>query len=95
MIAISNQWSVVSKSMSSFALCAMLVALCASADAQQPKKVPQIGFLAGVSPPTISARTGAFRQGLRELGYIEGKNIVIEQRYAAGKIEIIPSCSLT
>src|SRR6266545_3790748 len=59
----------------------------AVAQAQQPKKVPRIGFLAGVSPSTISARTEAFRQGLRELGYVEGKNIIIEWRYAEEKLD--------
>src|SRR5215831_14320291 len=54
-------------------------------EGQQPKKVPWIGFLSGVSPSTNSARVEAFRQGLRELGYSEGKNIVIEERYAEGK----------
>ena len=62
----------------SLALCAMIFALSYSASAQQPKKVPRIGFLSGVSLSTISARVEAFRQGLRELGYVEGKNIVIE-----------------
>ena len=69
------------------ALGALLFALCSSAQAQQPIKVPRIGFLATVSPSTISSRVEAFRQGLRELGYVEGKNIVIEWRYAEGKPE--------
>ena len=68
-------------------LCTMLLALCASAEAQQPTKVHRIGFLATLSPFTISARAEAFRQGLRELGYVEGKNIVIEYRYAEGKLD--------
>jgi len=66
---------------------AMLLALCYPAHAQQPTKVPRIGFLATVSPSTISDRVEAFRQGLRELGYVEGKNIVIDWRYAEGKPE--------
>ena len=70
-----------------FALCTMLFALCFSAEAQQAEKVPRIGFLATVSPSTISDRVEAFRQGLRELGYVEGKNIVIEWRYAEGKLD--------
>ena len=69
------------------ALCALLFAHCVSAEAQQAKKVPLIGFLTTVSPSTISDRVEAFRQGLRELGYVEGKNIVIEWRYAEGKPE--------
>ena len=66
-------------------LCAMLFTLSCSAEAQQSTKVPRIGFLSVSSPSTISARIEAFRQGLRELGYVEGKNIVIEYRYAEGK----------
>ena len=69
------------------ALCAMLFALCFSAQAQQPKKIPRIGYLSNASPSAQSARTEVFRQGLRELGYIEGKNIVIEWRYAEGKLD--------
>jgi putative tryptophan/tyrosine transport system substrate-binding protein len=65
-----------------FTLFAMLFALCPSAEAQQPTKVPRIGYLTGATPDGQSARIEAFRQGLRELGYVEGKNIVIEYRYA-------------
>jgi putative ABC transport system substrate-binding protein len=61
-----------------------------SAEAQQAKKVPRIGFLAGVYPATISARIEALRQGLRERGYVEGKNIGIEWRYAEGKPDRLP-----
>jgi putative ABC transport system substrate-binding protein len=56
-----------------------------SAEAQQPTKVPRIGYLIGASPSAYAARTEAFRQGLRELGYLEGQNIAIEYRYAEGK----------
>src|SRR5262249_34787663 len=56
-------------------------------EAQQPAKIPRIGFLSAISPSSISARMEAFRQGLRELGYVEGKNIVIEWRYAEGKAD--------
>ena len=66
-------------------LCALLPALCPSAEAQQPTKITRIGYLTGPSLSTSSARIEAFRQGLRELGYVEGKNIVIEYRYADGK----------
>jgi putative tryptophan/tyrosine transport system substrate-binding protein len=55
--------------------------------AQQPAKIPRVGFLAGVSASTISARTDAFRQGLRELGYVEGKSIVVDYRYAEGNAD--------
>ena len=68
----------------------MLFALCSSAEAQQPNKVLRIGFLNALSPSTIAARLEAFRQGLRELGYVEGKNIVVEYRWAEGKIERLP-----
>jgi putative ABC transport system substrate-binding protein len=64
---------------------AMLLALCSSADAQQPAKIPRIGYLLANFPTTSPARREAFRQGLRELGYVEGKNIVVEYRYAEGK----------
>ena len=72
-------------------LYALLFALCASAEAQQPTKVPRIGFLIPVSASTLSARVEAFRQGLRELGYVEGKNIVIEWRSAEGKADRLPT----
>ena len=73
-----------------FLVVLILVALCTSVEAQQQKKVPRIGFLSATSPSTISARTDAFRQGLRDLGYVEGKNIVIEWRYAEGKMDRLP-----
>ena len=75
------------KKITVLALCAMLFALCFPAEAQQPKKVPRIGFLSGTS---TNPRREAFRQGLRELGYVEGKNIVIEWRYAEGKFDRLP-----
>jgi putative tryptophan/tyrosine transport system substrate-binding protein len=61
------------------------------AEAQQPKKVPRIGYLIGNFPSAIAERTEAFRQGLRDLGYVEGKDIVIEYRYAEGKLERLPT----
>ena len=65
------------------ALCALLFALCISAEAQQAKKVPRVGYL---SASNYRENNGdAFRQGLRELGYIEGQNIVIEWRFGEGK----------
>ena len=75
----------------SLTLCAMLLALCGSVDAQQAGKVAWIGFLSGSSPSAVSARVVAFRQGLRDLGYVEGKNIVIEARYADGKLDRLPA----
>jgi putative ABC transport system substrate-binding protein len=74
----------------SILLVVVLLAVAVIAEAQQPKNVPRIGFLAIVSPSTISDRVEAFRQGLRELGYVEGKNIVIEWRFAEGKADRLP-----
>ncbi len=62
----------------------------ALSDAQQPAKIPRIGYLGTNFPTTNPARIEAFRQGLRELGYVEGKNIVIEWRYAEGKADRLP-----
>ena len=73
-------------------LCAMLFTFCSAVGAQQPaKKVPRIGYLATGSPSGGSAGgLEAFRQGLRESGYIEGKNIIIESRWAEGKLDRLP-----
>src|SRR5882724_791070 len=73
-----------------FALTALLHALCHPVWAQQPTKIPRIGFLGTASPSTVSARVEAFRQGLRELGYVEGKSILIEHRWAEGKFDRMP-----
>jgi putative tryptophan/tyrosine transport system substrate-binding protein len=72
-------------------LSAMLFALCFRAEAQQPTKIPRIGYLNANFPTTNPVRIEAIRQGLRELGYVEGKNIVIEWRYAEGKSIRLPS----
>ena len=66
-------------------------ALCCPAQAQPANKVPLIGFLAITSPRDMSPRMAAFRQGLRELGYIEGKTIVVDDRYAEGKLDRLRS----
>jgi putative tryptophan/tyrosine transport system substrate-binding protein len=78
------------KTVISFALTALFYALCPIAEAQQPAKTPRIGFLVDGTPATHAARIEAFRQGLFELGYIEGKNIAIEYRWVAGKFERLP-----
>ena len=71
---------------------ATLILACADlAQAQQPTKIPRIGYLNDVSPSTVSDRIEALRQGLRELGYTEGKNILIESRYAEGKLDRLPA----
>ena len=72
-----------------FALGAMLFALCLSAEAQQPKKIPRIGVLVPFSA-SDSTRRDAFLQGLRELGFVEGKNISIEYRYTEGELDRLP-----
>src|SRR5215813_8402339 len=72
-------------------LCAMLFALCVEAQAQQQTKIPRIGFLSGISRSVNAARIEAFKQGLRELGFVEGKNIVIEWRSAEGKLDRLPA----
>ena len=58
--------------------------------AQQPTKIPRIGYLIGTAASALAARTDAFRQGLRGLGYVEGKNIIIEWRSADGKPDLLP-----
>jgi putative tryptophan/tyrosine transport system substrate-binding protein len=73
-----------------FAVSAMLFAPCVSAEAQQPKKVARIGFLAPATRTGYQHYTDALLQGLRELGYVEGQNIVIEYRWADGNFERLP-----
>jgi putative ABC transport system substrate-binding protein len=71
-------------------LCATLFGLSVPASPQQSVKVPVIGRLGASSPAGEAARIEAFRQGLRELGYIEGKNVIIEWRHAEGKFDRLP-----
>ena len=70
-----------------------LLALSFPVEAQQPAKIPRIGFLAtdSASDPLSALRLDAFRKGLRELAYVEGKNINIEYRYAEGRFERLPA----
>jgi putative tryptophan/tyrosine transport system substrate-binding protein len=70
---------------------AVTLTISAAALAEQPKKVYRIGFLGAASISANSARIEALRQGLRALGYVEGKNIVIEYRYADGKADRLPA----
>ena len=67
-----------------------LVGCGAIAEAQQPKKVPRIGYLSARSPSVDSSRIEVFRRGLRELGYVEGQNIAVEYRFAEGKLDRLP-----
>ena len=79
---------------SSILVAAVLLALGVTTEAQQPGKVPRIGFVsarADPTPTTPDSSADALRQGLRNLGYIEGKNLVIEYRYFEGKVDRIPS----
>src|SRR5262249_7958504 len=73
-----------------YALPVLILAGTLPAEAQQPGKLPQIGVLypgfSGVSDPPVAG----FRQGLRELGYAEGKSIAIEYRDAEGKLDRLP-----
>jgi putative tryptophan/tyrosine transport system substrate-binding protein len=78
-----------SKKILCVALSAMLFALCSSAAAQQPAKVRRVGVLRGDSSPNLSVET--FQQAMRDLGYQEGRNIVIEYRYAEGKVDRLPN----
>jgi putative ABC transport system substrate-binding protein len=71
----------------SFVVCAILVLFCSAVEAQQSKKVPLIGFLNASSPSSVAPRLEAFRHGLRELGYAETQNIIVEYRHAEGKQE--------
>jgi putative ABC transport system substrate-binding protein len=73
------------------AFCSMLLALPFPAWAQQPKKVPRIGYLSNIDPASDSARVEAIRLALRERGYIEGQNIASEYRYAEGKRDRLPA----
>ena len=70
----------------------MLHALCACfpADAQQPKKIAKIGYLLPSTPAGAAHLLEAFRQGLRELGYVEGKTLVLELRYGEARTERLP-----
>ena len=72
---------------SAILLCAMLLALSLPAEAQQPKKIPRIGYLSQFDAARESARAEAIRLALRERGHIEGQNIATEYRYAAGKLD--------
>ena len=75
-----------------FALALAVLAAPLAADAQQPDRGYRIGYI-GTSPlsvPTASRDVEAFRQGLRELGWVDGRNVVIEYRYSAGRSERLP-----
>ena len=70
---------------------ALLIVLSSTVGAQQQTKVPRVGYFTVRSKSIAPARDEAFRQGLRELGYFEGKTIVIESRFADGKVDRLPA----
>jgi putative ABC transport system substrate-binding protein len=72
-------------------LMAFTFSLLSHAEAQQLARVPRIGFLIASSPSAMAPRLDAFRQGLRELGYVEGKTVVLEHRYADGRPDRLPA----
>ena len=75
---------------SSILIAAMMLVVAVLVEAQQPARIHRIGILSPASGSFLSARVEAFRQRLRQLGYVEGKNIFIEYRYAEGKGERLP-----
>ena len=72
-------------------VCAILLSLGARADAQQANKISRVGYLAAVSAAADAPRLKAFRQGLLDLGHVEGQNIIIDYRYEAGGFERLPA----
>ena len=93
MRAVKCPWPGVSKGFC-FALCALLFVLYALAEAQQAEKVRRIGFLGAAFPSSNPARHEALRQGLRALGWVEGKNITIEYRFSEGNLDRLPKLAL-
>src|SRR5262245_43394366 len=78
------------RKLGSFALWVMLITIGFPAEAQQPKKVPRIGYISPYDPATESNRAEVIRLALRELGYVEGQNIATEYRYSEGKVDRAP-----
>ena len=85
----TTRQSRVNRKSSVITVCVLLFSLCSSADAQQTIKMPRIGVLISGNSSDARPRLQAFQERLRELGYVEGKNIIIEQRYAEGKVQIV------
>ena len=82
---------IISKFLPGLGLSTMLFAFSSLAEAQQTKKVPRIGYLTTSFASEVTGRVDSLQQGLRELGYLEGKNISIEYRYAEGKSQRLPA----
>jgi putative ABC transport system substrate-binding protein len=88
----SHEETAMSQKIFFLALSAMFFALSVSAQAQQPTKMPRIGYVSGSGDPkTPGPLVEGFRQGLRDLGYIEGKNILVEYRYVEGGLDHVPA----
>ena len=80
----------VKKIITALTLCAALFAFCSPVRAQQAKKISRLGYLAAPPSSAERPRIDALRQGLRDLGYVEGQNIAIDYRFADGKLERLP-----
>src|SRR5215813_15089417 len=78
------------KKIAVMAVALMTLVSAYSTQAQQPQRIPRIGFLIAASQSTDPSRIEAFRQGLQNLGYLEGQNVLIEYRYADGKLDRLP-----
>src|SRR5262245_49500391 len=84
------RWGVAMKQLFSILLVVAVAVMAAIAHAQQPKKVPQIGYLSSRDPAAEFARAEAIRLALREIGYVEGQNIATDYRYANSNLERLP-----
>src|SRR5215467_9789804 len=84
----------IAKSRALFCLLITILLITGLAEAQQPTKTPRIGYLSATSLSTTAARVEAFRRGLNELGYTEGKDILIQYRYAEGKLDRVRELAL-
>ena len=78
----------------SVVLCAMLFALCSQAEAQQQEKIPRVAFLGTASASVVGDRVNALRRGLRELGYVDGQNVLVEYRFGEGKSDEVSSLAM-
>ena len=91
MSVVGCQWSRISERVFGLTVCVLILfALGGSVHAQQPRKIPRIGYVSNTKT-IIDPREEAFRQALRDLGYIQGKNILFENRYIEGNMDRVPS----
>src|ERR1043166_7098839 len=85
-LRVLNEKSAIRNYKSAILVVPLLLVLCFSAEAQQRRKIPRIGYVAGFGDAKDPGpQLEGFRQGLRELGYVDGKNIIVEYRYLEGK----------